>query len=297
MKMTEFMTILCLLTLIPSGGSAQVTRVSVPASPLTVVSGSLASAPRLQTAPPALGASLSASPIQPLATPALPVPNVAPVPAPVAVAKPALTGLESGAARFAQADRAGESTTADRGISASLFDAAAEKDDSSLNMSPAAPASAPTPETPDWKNNPASRIEIYGDGIMRPRAMQDTEAMVKLLKELGHAILDVQILARNGYGKILKTAIQHTPSFRINDEVLKGVTTTNVRVDGLFGGDSIQKIGEMARMLQTADQLIVDIRVTATNGYGKILAADIVHISKYKYDSIMGRSFRRALRS
>lgn len=126
MKMTKVLAVPCLLALIPASGSAQIARVSLTAAPLSIVSGSVASAPGLESAP---GAAVWAAPILPLAPPALAVVNAAPAPAPVAVAKPVLAGLESGALRFAQAARDGASASEGLAISASMFDAAAKSGD------------------------------------------------------------------------------------------------------------------------------------------------------------------------
>lgn len=124
MKMTKIILVPCLLPLISAATSAQIVRVVVPVSPLSVVAGL---APRLQVFPSAPGASLPAVPILSLATPALPLLSAAPVSAPADSVKTALAGLETGSARFAQAERDGASAEAGRGISSAMFDAADKK--------------------------------------------------------------------------------------------------------------------------------------------------------------------------
>lgn len=80
MRMIKILAVPGFLTLFVAAGSAQIARVSVPVSPLTAVSGVVAQAPRLQASPSFLGESLSAAPILPLATPALPARNASPTP-------------------------------------------------------------------------------------------------------------------------------------------------------------------------------------------------------------------------
>mgnify|MGYP001617030505 CR=1 FL=1 len=119
MKMIQANAFPCLLALIPSLASAQVARIALPVAPLSAVSGAFASAPRLLTAPSALGASLL-----PLAA-ARPILSALPAPTPIA-AKPALAALKSDASRFAQAELPTNAGATVDQVSAAMFDGAAD---------------------------------------------------------------------------------------------------------------------------------------------------------------------------
>ncbi len=289
MKPVNVLVVLC-FPMISVAGNAQIIRVPAPSAALSAVAGAAAPAIRPQLAPLAPGAALSAVSLLPLASPAPALLVAAPAPAPAAAVKPALVGLESGAARFVQAERDGASAGASLAISASLFDAASAG--SRADMYPVSPA--PAAAAPAWMDNPVGRISISGTQI---RAIEATQAMERVLEDADHVVLDKWKATRHDddLGRIQRTEILHTPAFRVNAGVVKNAATTGVRVNGKFGGDAVGKIGEAVRMLRASGRKILDIRVTSTSEYGKILAADVVHISKRDYDSIMSGAARPSL--
>jgi hypothetical protein len=55
-----------------------------------------------------------------------------------------------------------------------------------------------------------------------------------------------------------------------------------VTIDGIWGGNPCSEILDMVRTLKSAEQEIVRVEVTGVNGYGKILSANVYHLSMYK---------------
>jgi hypothetical protein len=102
--------------------------------------------------------------VQPMALAATPI-------LPVAAAKPALTGLESSGARFAQAARDGASETADREISEQLFDASSVKNGPAETPAVAARKREPTglPELEFSDRIPESKHSILRDVLSKKR--------------------------------------------------------------------------------------------------------------------------------
>ena len=49
----------------------------------------------------------------------------------------------------------------------------------------------------------------------------------------------------------------------------------------------VASIASQVATLKSAEQVIIRVEATSYNGYGKILSANIYHLSKYKYDALM----------
>ena len=135
--------------------------------------------------------------------------------------------------------------------------------------------------------NPVWTTEVRVDGIFGGDSNARIQEVTAMLKAADQKILDLKILAKNGYGKILRAAVLHTCSLPINQAVLDESQALRVSIDGIWGGNSAGRIAEQVATLKSAEQVIIRIQVTAYNGYGKILGANIYHISKYKYDALM----------
>lgn len=142
--------------------------------------------------------------------------------------------------------------------------------------------------SPCLAENPVFTTEIRIDGIFGGNADGRIQEVVQMLKAADQKILDLKVLARNGYGKILRAAVLHTCSLPVNAQVLEEAQKLRVTIDGIWGGNSAGRIAQQVATLKSAEQVILRVEVTAYNGYGKILAANIHHISKYKYDALMG---------
>lgn len=131
--------------------------------------------------------------------------------------------------------------------------------------------------------------QVIIDGIFGGGADGRIQEVVQMLKDGEQKILDVEILARNGYGKILRAAVHHSPTFPVNTAVLEEMKALRVSIDGIWGGNSTDRIRQQVATLKAAEQKIVRIEVTGYNGYGKILSANIWHISKYKYETLIAQ--------
>jgi hypothetical protein len=138
--------------------------------------------------------------------------------------------------------------------------------------------------------NPVKYLAISGDGIHRSGwdVANETQQMAMLLKRAGQDVLNLERRSRNGYGEPLMFVISYRTQFPTNPDVYKASQVAPVMIHGIFGGDSVAKIGEMVNVLKAADQIILDVTPTSNNAYGKILSADIRYISRYDYERIMG---------
>lgn len=136
--------------------------------------------------------------------------------------------------------------------------------------------------------NPVYTLKVHIDGIFGGSSDAKIQECIAMLKNADQKILDMKVLARNGYGKILAAAVEHTPAYPINAQVSEEAQKLRVTIDGIWGGNSYGRITQQVNTLKSAEQIILRIEVTAINGYGKILGANIHHISKYKYEALMG---------
>jgi hypothetical protein len=136
--------------------------------------------------------------------------------------------------------------------------------------------------------NPVWTTEVRVDGIFGGDSQGRIRDIVEMLKAGDQKIGDVKVLAQNGYGKILRAAVLHSCSFPIDQAVLDETSVLRVSIDGIWGGSSTGRIISQIQTLKAAEQKIVRVEITSYNGYGKILGANIHHISKYKYESLTG---------
>lgn len=135
--------------------------------------------------------------------------------------------------------------------------------------------------------NPVWTTEVRIDGIFGGNSDGRIQEISQMLKAADQKILDLKILARNGYGKILRAAILHTSVLPLNQAVLDEAKALRVTIDGIWGGNSARAIASQVATLKATEQVIIRVEATAYNGYGKILAAHIYYLSKYKYEALI----------
>jgi hypothetical protein len=153
----------------------------------------------------------------------------------------------------------------------------------SISAVQAAPAPAPSPAP---AGNPVYQTHVYIDGIFGGDSQGRIREVVDMLKNGDQKILDVKVLGQNAYGKILHAAVVHTSALNVTPAVMEEAKVLRVTIDGIWGGNSCQRISSQISTLKAAEQKILRVEVTGYNGYGKILSANIHYISTYRYDAI-----------
>ena len=141
--------------------------------------------------------------------------------------------------------------------------------------------------SPVRAENPTWSTDVRIDGIFGGDSNGRIQEITEMLKAADQKILDLKILARNGYGKILHAQILHTSILPLNDAVLAEAKALRVTIDGIWGGNSARAIASQVATLKSAEQVIIRVEATSYNGYGKILAANVYYLSKFKYDALI----------